>query len=130
MAFGPHLLLATLEGATLDDDPRQLRQFLGSGALRETYWLREGKERDDWLSEAALDLQRQGAAQVLVSLGAEGALVLSAEGACQLAVPRVPVCTTVGAGDAVVAGTTAGLMEGMPFADAGRPWYVAPPADV
>jgi thiol-disulfide isomerase/thioredoxin len=40
---------------SLDDDPRQLRQFLESGGLRETYWLREGKERDDWLSEAALD---------------------------------------------------------------------------
>jgi thiol-disulfide isomerase/thioredoxin len=40
---------------SLDDDPRQLRQFLESGGLRDTYWLREGKERDDWLSEAALD---------------------------------------------------------------------------
>jgi 1-phosphofructokinase len=75
--------------------------------------------RDDLLA-AARDLQRQGAAQVLVSLGAEGALVLSTEGACHLTVPQVPVCTTVGAGDAVVAGTTAALMEGMPFADAAR----------
>lgn len=75
--------------------------------------------RDDLLA-AARDLQRQGAAQVLVSMGAEGALVLSAEGACHLTVPKVPVCTTVGAGDAVVAGTTAALMEGMPFADAAR----------
>jgi len=40
---------------SLDDDARQLRQFLGSGELRDTYWLREGKERDEWLSEAGLD---------------------------------------------------------------------------
>lgn len=40
---------------SLDDDERQLRNFLASGALEQTYWLREGKERDDWMSEAALD---------------------------------------------------------------------------
>jgi len=40
---------------SLDDDPRQLQQFLeGSSDLRQTFWLREGKERDDWMSAAGL----------------------------------------------------------------------------
>jgi thiol-disulfide isomerase/thioredoxin len=43
---------------TLDDDPRQLDRFLASqeaDGLRSTYWLREGKEREDWLGAAALE---------------------------------------------------------------------------
>jgi thiol-disulfide isomerase/thioredoxin len=40
---------------SLDDDKRQLMQFLGqSEELTQTYWLREGKERDDWMSAAGL----------------------------------------------------------------------------
>lgn len=40
---------------SLDDDERQLRQFLEGGALRSTYWLKEGKERDEWLKAAGVD---------------------------------------------------------------------------
>jgi len=42
---------------SIDDDERQLSQFLDAqppGGLRRTLWLREGKERDDWLAEARL----------------------------------------------------------------------------
>ena len=40
---------------SLDDDPRQLQQFLeGSREVEQTFWLREGKERDDWMSAAGL----------------------------------------------------------------------------
>jgi thiol-disulfide isomerase/thioredoxin len=42
---------------TLDDDPRQLQDFLNGqppGGLRATYWLKEGKEREDWLKSAEL----------------------------------------------------------------------------
>jgi thiol-disulfide isomerase/thioredoxin len=41
---------------SLDDDERQLRQFLEtSTSLRSTYWLKEGKERDEWMKAATLD---------------------------------------------------------------------------
>jgi len=41
---------------SLDDDERQLRQFLdGQASLRATYWLKEGKERDEWMKAASLD---------------------------------------------------------------------------
>lgn len=44
---------------SLDDDERQLEKFLreqpkGTG-LRSTYWLVEGKQREDWLAAAGLD---------------------------------------------------------------------------
>lgn len=44
---------------SLDDDERQLQKFLGEqpkgNGLRSTYWLVEGKEREDWLTAAGLD---------------------------------------------------------------------------
>ena len=44
---------------SLDDDERQLTGFLAGqppSGLRRTYWLKEGKEREDWLKAAALDV--------------------------------------------------------------------------
>lgn len=43
---------------SLDDDERQLAGFLAeqtSAGLRRTWWLKEGKEREDWLKAAALE---------------------------------------------------------------------------
>jgi len=42
---------------SLDDDERQLDDFLAAqptDGVRETYWLREGRERDDWLAGVGL----------------------------------------------------------------------------
>ena len=44
---------------SLDDDERQLSGFLASqspSGLRRTYWLKEGKEREEWLKAAGLDV--------------------------------------------------------------------------
>lgn len=43
---------------SLDDDERQLGAFLAeqtSSGLRRTWWLKEGKEREEWLKAAALE---------------------------------------------------------------------------
>ena len=44
---------------SLDDDERQLNGFLAgqpaSGGLRRSYWLTEGKQREDWLKAAELE---------------------------------------------------------------------------
>jgi hypothetical protein len=42
---------------SLDDDERQLEQFLATApadGVRSTYWLREGRERDEWLTAAGV----------------------------------------------------------------------------
>ena len=42
---------------SLDDDPRQLEQFLAGqpeAGLRSTYWLRDPNEREKWLKEAGI----------------------------------------------------------------------------
>jgi thiol-disulfide isomerase/thioredoxin len=46
-----------LHFVSVDDDERQLQKFLGeqsAGGLRSTYWLKEGKEREDWLTAAGV----------------------------------------------------------------------------
>lgn len=59
--------------------------------------------------------RRHGVRHVVVSLGGDGAVIATADGRWQAAAPRVPVATTVGAGDALVAGTLAALVRGDAF---------------
>ncbi len=58
---------------------------------------------------AAEDLRGRGIPVVVVSLGEEGALFISAEGAVQAHPPATRIKSTVGAGDALVAGLVAAL---------------------
>jgi thiol-disulfide isomerase/thioredoxin len=47
-----------LNFVSLDDDERQLSGFLSGqspSGLRRTYWLKEGKEREEWLKAAGLE---------------------------------------------------------------------------
>jgi thiol-disulfide isomerase/thioredoxin len=47
-----------LNFVSLDDDERQLGGFLAAqppSGLRRSYWLKEGKERDEWLKGAGID---------------------------------------------------------------------------
>lgn len=68
---------------------------------------------DAEIISAARGLQAQGAQNVLVSLGARGAILLDADGECHIAsaFSGEPV-NTVGAGDSMVAGFLAGLPDG------------------
>lgn len=69
---------------------------------------------DEAVTEAAQQLQRQGAVNVLVSLGGDGALLVDETGTVhrQAAVSRGPIVNTVGAGDSMVAGFLTGLPGG------------------
>lgn len=63
---------------------------------------------------AAIRLQRENVPHVIVSLGANGALFISPDGACIASAPPVKVVSTVGAGDSLLAGYLAGLAAGLP----------------
>jgi 1-phosphofructokinase family hexose kinase len=77
------------------------------------------------LLEAGRALLRRGAAQVVVTLGAEGALALEPAGGWWAAPPPVePVVSTVGSGDAFLAGLTVAQMKGQPLEQA-LAWAVA-----
>lgn len=57
---------------------------------------------------------------VVVSLGPDGALFVTAHEAVRAAPPDVPVLSTVGAGDAMVAGIVAGHLRGLPLPEVAR----------
>ncbi len=68
---------------------------------------------------AARDLIDAGAAEIVaLSLGRDGALLVTAQGALRLAPPQVPVLSATGAGDSFVAAITLGLAEERPVEDA------------
>lgn len=74
----------------------------------------------DEVQAAAIQLQQQGIENVVVSLGSEGALWVSAEG-CWFAEPlRCNLVSTVGAGDSMVAGLIYGLVQGYRLEDSMR----------
>jgi len=59
------------------------------------------------------DLRRRGVELVVISMGDEGALFVSAQGAVCAHLALAGVASTVGAGDAMVAGLAAGLAQGL-----------------
>jgi len=77
------------------------------------------KERDEKL--AARQVIEQGRCEILVlSLGAQGALLATADGCQRFAAIPVEARSTVGAGDSMLAGIVLGLSRGLPLRDAVR----------
>lgn len=61
-----------LEFISIDDDRRQLQNFLDaqpSSGLKQTYWLTEGKEREEWLPQVGLSADPRLPVQLLVDAG-------------------------------------------------------------
>lgn len=69
------------------------------------------------LLTAARELVAAGVGTVVVSLGADGAVFVRADGAVFAIPPPARVASTVGAGDAMVAGTLAATLRGLELAD-------------
>ena len=61
----------------------------------------------------AREVQARGVSHVVVSVGSEGALFALPDACLWVRPPVVPLTTTVGAGDALVAGLAAGLARGL-----------------
>ncbi|MDI6412760.1 MULTISPECIES: 1-phosphofructokinase family hexose kinase [Streptomyces] len=66
---------------------------------------------------AARAAQRRGAHTVAASLGADGMLLVTPDGAWSAAVPERLTGNPTGAGDSAVAGLLSGLAEGLPWPD-------------
>ena len=73
------------------------------------------------LAQAALRFVRLGRCEVVVlSLGPAGALLVTSSGSERIPAPTVPVRSTVGAGDAMLAGIVLALQRGRAMSDAVR----------
>jgi 6-phosphofructokinase 2 len=77
----------------------------------ETLCGKELPKLEDVVREAQ-NLQQGGVQHVCVSLGAQGALLVEADGTYYAEAPEVTVVSTVGAGDSMVAGLVFGLAQG------------------
>ena len=75
--------------------PAERAMALEAGAMRGEY---------EPVVEAARVLVERGVATVMATLGAAGAVLVTAEGAWHAAAPKIHVLSTVGAGDSSVAG--------------------------
>nr|WP_274637248.1 1-phosphofructokinase family hexose kinase [Microbacterium bovistercoris] len=111
-ASGPPLVHALAEGVFLIKPSRdEFAQLVGGGHDMTT------ADQVD----AATDLIRAGRADMIaLTLGAAGALLISVTGVLRLPTPRVAVTSTVGAGDAFLAGLVLRISQGRPPAEAFR----------
>jgi thiol-disulfide isomerase/thioredoxin len=69
---------------SIDDDPRQLQRFLDTQppqGIKQTYWLKEGSEREEWLPEAGLSPDPRLPVHLLVN--AEGQIFCRIEGSIE-----------------------------------------------
>jgi 1-phosphofructokinase family hexose kinase len=80
--------------------------------------------------EAGQEIERSTGARVLITLGAEGAVLVTADGRWRLAPPDVERVSSIGAGDSLTAGLVAGMVRGLPLLDAARIGIAAAAADV
>lgn len=87
----------------------ELQQLLGRQLSSETE-----------IVQAARDLIAEGIRSVVVSMGAKGAIFVEANTAILAMPPAVEVISTVGAGDAMVAGLITGKLRGLALADCAR----------
>ena len=89
------------------------RVFLVKPSIGELEQLVGHELDDDGVHEAASALVRRGAAEIVaVTLGAQGALVASAEGVLRLSAPHVAARSAVGAGDSFLAAMVWALAQG------------------
>jgi 6-phosphofructokinase 2 len=116
----------------LDAAGPALRHGLAAGAwlvkpnLEELAALRGGPLPDlESRLAACRDLVRGGKAQIVaLSMGPEGALIVSADEAWRAAAPQITPVSTVGAGDSFMGGLVHALSRDLPLAEALR-WAVA-----
>ena len=84
----------------------------------------------DEIADAARELMQAGAQNVLVSLGGDGALLVTPDRVWHAPGIRVRVSSTVGAGDAMTAGFVAGYVETGDFVESFRRGVAAGTASV
>lgn len=124
--YGTWLARARVKGAkaVLDADGELFARGLAAGPdlikpnrAELEAWSQRNVNTDDDLFDVVSSLREAGARTVAVSLGGAGAWLFHDEGAWFAPGLRVDAKSTVGAGDALVAGLTWGLAQGLAPAD-------------
>ena len=95
------------------DDLLEIRPFLIKPNLDElrSYTDRSLSDESE-VAAAALELHRCGIDCVLVTMGADGAILATEDSYMSARVPKIHARSTVGAGDSTVAGYLTGILRG------------------
>ena len=72
----------------------------------------------DTAARAAKELQHQGIENVMISLGAKGAVLACCDGVFFAKSPKINVVSTIGAGDSAIAGFITAIAKGMSYEEA------------
>ena len=97
------------------------RPFAGKPNLPELSQLMNSPmDSEEEILKAIKQLLSQGIEKVAISLGEKGSLVADCNQILRAKAPVVPVCSTVGAGDAFVAGFSVGQARNLSLADSVR----------
>jgi len=72
---------------------------------------------EEEILEAARRIQQNGVQLVCVTLGAQGCIAVTGEGAFRLKAPPIETISTVGSGDSFIAGCAVSLAQGKPTED-------------
>ncbi len=121
---GQHLVLDTTGAAlkaALGKDVTLIKPSLGELEALVGHAVRDPREQE---AEAIALVRAGAAALVVVSLGAQGAILATERGVLRLPAPQVSVRSAVGAGDSFVAAMTLSLARGLAPEDA-LAWGIA-----
>ncbi|RYX82279.1 1-phosphofructokinase family hexose kinase, partial [bacterium] len=113
-ASGPGLKFA------LESGPDALPHLVKPNLAELEEWTGCELRSPEAILEAAQAIVAQGVEQVMVSMGSEGALLVSRDDAIGAIPPAIEVGSTVGAGDALVAGLIAAFTRGMSTSESVR----------
>lgn len=98
---------------SLDAHANDLPDLIKPNLAELEEWAGTRLETPEAVCEVAQGLVKRGIEQVAVSMGSQGALLVSCQGAVWATPPRIEVGSTVGAGDALVAGLVVGSLRGL-----------------
>lgn len=111
-AAGKPVLLDT-SGEALRAGVKALPDFIKPNADEIGQLMGAVPDTQQALVNAALSLHRSGIATVVLSMGAQGALMVCGEGVFWGKPPRIQAKNTVGCGDSMVAGFATGMAKGL-----------------
>lgn len=115
-------LAAAVEAAPhiIKPSGRELRELAAALGLGPAAIATEQVEVDQLIAIAQQLIARTGTAIVALTLGAQGAVVITADEVMRLSAPEVPVRSTVGAGDSFLGAMVLRLAQGHDLAAAAR----------
>lgn len=123
-------VLLDSSGAALREGIKALPDAIKPNLEELSQLMGKSLEKEDDIRKAIAELLAGGIKQVVVTLGSQGAIIADKEQTLRVRPPAVIAKSTVGAGDALVAGFVVGQTQGLSLAECARLGTAAATASV